>query len=81
MRVQFPPGAILYSVIRRPCYNGGMSKKPHNPTPNGVKGNPVSLAPLSPDEALRGLLRVKPADVKRLEENERTAKRSAKKPK
>jgi hypothetical protein len=44
-----------------------MARKPHNPNPNGVKGNPVSLAPLSPDEALRGLLRVKPADVKKLE--------------
>jgi hypothetical protein len=52
-----------------------MSKKPHNPNPNGVKGNPISLAPLSPDEALRGLLRVKPADVKRLEAEAAKAER------
>ena len=51
----------------------GMSKRPHNPNPNGSKGNPVSLAPLSPDQALAGLLRVKPADVKRMEAQDKAA--------
>ena len=50
-----------------------MAKKSHNPNPNGSKGNPVSLAPLSPDQALAGLLRVKPADVKRMEAQNKAA--------
>lgn len=42
------------------CYNAVMPNKPPHP---GRKGNAVSLAPLTPDQALAGLLRVKPADV------------------
>ena len=34
---------------------------------SGRAGDPVSLAPLTPDQALAGLLKVKPADVAKLE--------------
>jgi hypothetical protein len=40
-----------------------MAKKRHNPNPNGRKGNPISLYPLTPEQALAGLLKIKPADV------------------
>jgi hypothetical protein len=33
----------------------------------GRRGNPVSLAPLTPDQALAGLLQVKLKDLKKLE--------------
>lgn len=49
-------------------------KRPHP----GRRGNAVSLAPLTPDQALAGLLRVKPADVKKLEADAK-AKRPRKK--
>jgi hypothetical protein len=39
------------------------TKSPHP----GRRGNPVSLAPLTADEALRAVLQVKLADVKKLE--------------
>jgi hypothetical protein len=55
-----------------------MASKPHNPNPNGRKGHPVSLSPLSPDQALAGLLRVKPADVKKLEAQDAKTKREPK---
>lgn len=44
-------------------YNPAMPKPPHP----GRKGGKLSLAPLTPDQALSGLLRVKPADLKRAE--------------
>lgn len=34
---------------------------------SGRAGDPVSLAPLAPDQALAGLLKVKPADVAKLD--------------
>ncbi len=37
-------------------------KKPHP----GRRGDPVSLYPLTPDDALRAVLAIKPADVKRI---------------
>jgi hypothetical protein len=40
----------------------------------GRRGNEISLHPLTPDQALRGLLRVKPADLKRIEEQEKAKK-------
>lgn len=40
----------------------------------GRGGIAVSLAPLTPDQALAAALRVKPADVKKLEETERKRK-------
>jgi len=42
----------------------------------GRGGIAVSLAPLTPDQALAAALRVKPADLKKLEEAEKIAKRS-----
>lgn len=47
-----------------------MPKKPTKrpvPNPNGKKGNPLSLAPLSVEQALAAALRVKPAHGKKLE--------------
>jgi len=37
-----------------------MSRKKHNPNPAGKDGQPVSLHPLSFDEAVAGLAQVKP---------------------
>jgi hypothetical protein len=48
-----------------------MSKKPHP----GRRGDPVSLAPLTPDQAMAGLLKVKLADVKKLEAAEPRGKK------
>jgi hypothetical protein len=56
------------------------SKRPantHVPNP-GRRGNEISLHPLTPDDALRGLLRVKPADLKRVEEQEKAAQKRKK---
>lgn len=39
-----------------------MSKKPHP----GRKGNPVSLHPLTMDEAVDAMFKINPADVKRV---------------
>jgi len=50
-----------------------MARKSHNPNPNGRRGIPVSLASPSPDQALAELLRVKPADAKKIEAAERSA--------
>ncbi len=38
------------------------SPKPHS----GRRGDPVSLYPLSPDEAMKAVLAISPADVKRI---------------
>jgi len=43
-----------------------MATKPHNPNPAGSKGRPVSLHPLSTDDAVRAILAIKPDDVKRI---------------
>jgi hypothetical protein len=42
-----------------------MNSKPKKRSP-GRKGLAVSLYPLKPDEALRAVLAIKPADVKRI---------------
>jgi hypothetical protein len=58
-----------------------MPKKPTKrpiPNPNGKKGNPLSLAPLSVEQALAAALRVNPADVKKLEAAERKKKAKGK---
>ena len=47
------------------CYNAEMAKK-QRPR----RSEPVSLAPLTPEQALAGLLKVKHADVKKLEAEE-----------
>lgn len=52
-------------------------EKPHqsaNKRHAGRGGNNVSLHPLTPDQAMAALLRVNPADVKKLEAEEAAAK-------
>ena len=51
-----------------------MARCPHP----GRRGQPVPLAPLTPDQAMAALLEVKPADVKQLEAEEGTGKKTAK---
>ncbi len=53
-----------------------MRAKPNKPARSGRRGDPISLAPLTPDQALAGLLRVNPADVRKLEEAEAKAKKA-----
>jgi len=48
-------------------YNGRMATKPKIPNPSGRRGNPISLAPLSPDQALAAVLRISPRDVKKIQ--------------
>jgi len=55
-----------------------MPKKPAKPHP-GRRGDPVSLYPLSPDDALRAVLAIKPADVKRIIASKPGKKKGAKK--
>jgi len=43
-----------------------MAKKRHNPTPTGPKGNPISLAPLTMDQAVEAIFQIKAADVKKI---------------
>jgi hypothetical protein len=43
-----------------------MATKPQTPNPNGRKGDPVSIAPLSVDEFVDGMFKIKPEDVKRI---------------
>jgi hypothetical protein len=55
-----------------------MAKKqpsPKKPARTQARATNVSLYPLDPDRALAALLRVKPADVKRLEAAEAKKKR------
>ena len=52
-----------------------MKKEPKNTRPERA----ISLHPLTPAQAIAAALRVKPADVKVLEEKERAAKASRKK--
>ena len=48
-----------------------MATRPHP----SRRGDPVSLAPLKPDQALAALLRVKPSDVRKLEAQEKAKKK------
>ena len=50
---------------REPCYNGVMAKR-KIPNPNGRKGNPISLAPLTMDQAVEAIFQIKSADVKKI---------------
>jgi hypothetical protein len=43
-----------------------MSKSKANLPHPGRGGNNVSLAPLTPDQAISGMFKIKPADVKRI---------------
>ena len=54
-----------------------MPNKPPKRNRSGRRGDPVSLYPLTPDQAMSALLRVKLSDVKNLEADEKTAKRKA----
>jgi hypothetical protein len=45
---------------------------------SGRRGDPVSLAPLKPGQALAALLRVKPSDVQKLEAQEKAKKKGKK---
>lgn len=47
------------------CYTVTMSPNKHNPNPAGRDGVPVSLRPLSFDEAVAGLAQVKPPEKKK----------------
>jgi hypothetical protein len=44
-----------------------------------AKRQTISLAPLTPDQAMRALLKVKPSDVAKLEARERAKKPTGKK--
>lgn len=52
-----------------------MAKKPHA----GRRGDPVSLYPLSTDDAIRAVLQIKPEDVKRIVGSKPGKKRPPKK--
>lgn len=43
-----------------------MANKFKTPNPNGRRGDPVSVAPLTMDEAMDALFKIKPTDVKRI---------------
>jgi hypothetical protein len=45
---------------------------------SGRRGDPVSLHPLTPDQAMAALVRVRLSDVKKLEAAEARTKRKAK---
>jgi hypothetical protein len=51
------------------------TKKPHS----GRRGDPVSLAPLTTAQALAAALRVKPSDMKKLEQTAARKKPARKK--
>jgi hypothetical protein len=42
-----------------------MSDK-NNKAKSGRRGDPVSLAPLTPEQAITGIFKIKPEDVKRI---------------
>ncbi len=48
-----------------------MKEERHNPNPKGKEGKPVSLAPLTFDEALDGLLQTDAKAVRELERKDR----------
>lgn len=43
-----------------------MIEKSKQPKPSGRRGDPVSLHPLTPEQAIGGMFKIKPADVKRI---------------
>lgn len=43
-----------------------MAKSKQSKPRSGRRGDPVSLAPLKPDEAIRAIFQIKPDDVKRI---------------
>lgn len=67
-----PPKALLFLGVKTKIPDENPKTHP------GRGGIAVSLTPLTPDQALAAALRVKPADVKKLEEAEKNAKRRKK---
>jgi hypothetical protein len=61
-------------------YNPPMTRRATNPNPARGRNAAAapSLAPINPDQAMRALLRVKPADVRRLESREGKAPKGGK---
>ena len=53
-------GVVNHAIIPR------MPGKPKTPNPNGRKGDPVSIAPLTMDQFVDEIFEIKPADVKRI---------------
>jgi hypothetical protein len=63
-----PCGIISITCIR-PCALRSHimpNEEPGNPKASGRRGGPVSLAPLSMDEAVDAIFQIKPADVKKV---------------
>ena len=42
-----------------------MASKSHKPH-SGRRGDPVSIYPLTPEQAIRGMFKIKPDDVRRI---------------
>ena len=51
-----------------------MPKRPAKKKHPGRRGDPISLYPLTPDQAMAALLKVKLSDVKKLEAEEKVGK-------
>ncbi|MGD0389585.1 MAG: hypothetical protein ABSC42_11575 [Tepidisphaeraceae bacterium] len=43
-----------------------MATKPKIPNPNGRKGNPISAVPLTMNQLVDGVFKIKPDDVRRI---------------
>jgi hypothetical protein len=52
------------SIVVKVRYTDRMGSKKHNPNPAGKEGLPVSLHPLSFDEAIEGLAQTKMPEAK-----------------
>lgn len=52
-------------------------KTEHNPNPSGREGKPLSLAPLTVEEALRKALSISPEKLARLKASEKKPKKAA----
>jgi hypothetical protein len=57
-------------------YRDGMSAIQTKSKRSGRRGDPVSLAPLKPDDAIRAIFQIKPDDVKRIVAKRPGTKRS-----
>lgn len=69
-----PKALLLPDAKMNPSIQPDETRKTHL----GRGGMAVSLAPLTPVQALAAALRVKPAEVKKLEEAEKSARRGRK---
>jgi hypothetical protein len=57
----------------------GMRRTEHNPNPNGKAGKPISIPPMSFDDAVRKMLSTAPPKAEPKEAKKRAAKKSVKK--